>query len=214
MSRLNKRIYLCSSKVSKPHEFFHFILENFLMLKLTYFKNRPRTNFLLIRSFLITTIYFLAYYQFVSHLKFLFMGVHVDPVFLFSAIGIAGYFVMCHSFYQKSNYCLNLYNKIVEKQAEGHQNVANALSVNLANQLLSLDLWGHRVFGQFFSSTLEMALKALEDGLYQHELPEGVDGLVAKINKGDATIAELRLLLWSYQDFLTHKTTEVQKLSA
>lgn len=202
---INQRIYLRSSKVSGLHESFHFFLENFLLLKFVFFKNRPRNNYLLIRSFLLTALYFGAYYQFVSRFQFIFLGIDVDPILLFSATGIIGYFAMTFFFSQKSNYCFNLYNRIIEEQARGEYKVADALACNLAGQLLSLDLWGHRIFGKFFTETIQNAVNLYHEGKLKWDGEESAEELAKKINGGEARIGDLRKLFWSYQDYLLKK---------
>jgi hypothetical protein len=94
-----KRLYLAHSKSENIYDFFHTFVENFVFFRWVYFKNRPRSTFLIFRSVMINSLIFGAYYYFFSHFKFLLMGVDINPVLVYSGAIFMGYWSMTSSFH-------------------------------------------------------------------------------------------------------------------
>jgi hypothetical protein len=202
---LNVRIYFKSSKISNAYELFHLFAENFIFFRWMFFKNRPRTTYLLVRSTMVNTMVFATYYAFFSKIKFLFMGIDVDPLLLYAGGVIIGYWFMSWTFGQKAVYLSNLYNDIIKEQGHGNHHTARMLSVNLAVQLLTLDLWGHRLYSWMLSETLEHAVQWAVQS--KHQVVKGFDSFddfVERANKGKLRIGEARSVLLVYQQHLAH----------
>ena len=209
MGKINNRIYLKSSKIGSLHELFHFFVENTIFFKWTFFKNRPRSSYLLIRSILINTLVYAAYYMLFSHVKFLIMGIDVDPVLLFSGSTFLGYWVMSQSFHQKCNYLSTLYNDSIKADAQGKEREASMLKLNFSMQLLTMDLWGHRLYSWILAETLEEAAS----WAITHSKIEGEDltSFTHKLNRGELSTGEVRnILLLRLQDH-SHASTEGQE---
>lgn len=203
-SFLNYRIYLADSKIKGLHEIFHYLIENFIFFRWMFFKNRPRSTFLLIRAFLITGIFCCLYYLTISKFKFLIMGVDVDPVLLFSFMAVIGYWNMLRAFYDKNNYCSNLYNEIVKESAKGNNKSAEILRVNLATQLLSMDLWSHRIYSGTFVHMLENAIEFnfTEKNDYYKCPFSNKEECVKAANDRKLQVGVARNMLMAYQHYL------------
>ncbi len=66
---------------------------------------------------------------------------------------------MSNAFGNKCNYLSTMYNDIIKEHAEGKDEAAKILACNLSAQLLTMDLWGHRLYSWVFIETLEEAAK-------------------------------------------------------
>lgn len=202
-NKLNNRIYLSESKISNSYELFHKFFENLVFFRWIFFKNRPRTTFLLVRAALITSMFFSLYYLSISNFKFLLLGVDIDPVLVFSFMGVLGYWNMTQAFYQKNNYCSSLYNQVIQEKALGHHQASKILAVNLSAQLLSMDLWSHRIYSRIFVKELQESIRYA----YAHKPSFKLsftteEDLVTAANNKQLTVAEARLLLIHFQEHL------------
>lgn len=196
-----ERLYLKESAITNAYEFIHKFAENFIFFRWTYFKNRPRSTFLLIRSIMINGLIFGAYYKLFSHFNFLLMGVDVNPVLLFSASTFLGYWSMSSNFGQKTNYLSQLYNDLVKYDFQGDSNGLLLLKLNFCAQLLTMDLWGHRLYSWVFVDTLELAAKwnieKQKCGFNSFEEYEEVSA------SGKLTVSMARNMILNYQKHLT-----------
>lgn len=195
-----ERVYLKQSAMSNPYELFHKFAENFLFFKWTFFKNRPRSSFLLVRSVFINSVIFGGYYYLFSHINFLMMGVDVNPVLLYTAAVFMGYWSMTNSFNQKCNYLSNMYNEIIKYEAGDVTTTSKVLRLNFCAQLLTMDLWGHRLYSWLFVKTLfEAELWAQENNKSNYASIEEFHTTLVKKN---LKISEVRNKLINYQRFL------------
>lgn len=141
MKSLNIKLVLRESKISSAYELFHKVTENLVIFNWIFFKNRPRSSFLILRSFLINAVIFGLYYVIFSNINFIFMGVEIEPLLLFAGSVSVSYWVMSWNFAQKTNYLSTLYNDIIKHQA--HDDKAwKVLACSFSAQLLTMDLWG------------------------------------------------------------------------
>jgi len=207
MDQLKKVINFKESPASGAYEIFHKIAENFIFFRWVYFKNRPRTTFLLIRSCLITGLLFNTYYTLFSHFRFILMGIDIHPVLFFATMAIIGYWKMCDSFYEKSNYCSNLYNEIYREIGHGNWDSSRILSINFSGQLLTLDLWGHRIYSKIFIETLNDAIfwASTQGGNEDYLRGKQIEDFIELANKGELAINEVRNLLEAYKEHYRQK---------
>lgn len=187
---ISKRLFLKGSATKGFHEAVHYLVENIIFHKWTYFKNRPRSTFLLVRSLLINAQVYAAYYVLFSHVKFLIMGIDVDPVLLFSGSTFIGYWAMSHSFHQKCNYLSSLYNEALKVSATDRSNETLMLKLNFSIQLLTTDLWGHRLYSWMLSDTLLEVIHWAQE-------TQQIDphAYINKLNAGQVSSSEVRDLL-------------------
>ncbi len=190
MKKPSKRLFLKGSKIRGFHEAFHFCVENFIFFKWTFFKNRPRSSFLLTRSLLINTLVYGAYYTLFSHLKFLVMGIDIDPVLLFTGSTALGYWAMSRDFHQRSQYLSSLYNEVIKAEAKGNEREALMLKLSFSSQLLTMDLWGHRLYSWVLADAIEEAYSWNA----KSETPLPSD-FIDKLNSGKLSSGEVRNLL-------------------
>ena len=201
-SQLNNRIYLKESHSSNLFEMIHKFVENFVFFRWIFFKNRPRSTSLLFRSFLITTTFCGLYYLTISNFNFLILGVDVDPILLFGFMGVMGYWSMLKSFYEKNNYCSNMYNDVIKELARDHKKSGSILSLNLSAQLLAMDLWAHRVYSPNFVQNLEQAIEfcySAENKSYFKPDYEDMKTCINAANTGSLEIHTARNILLAYQ---------------
>lgn len=205
MKKLNVKLVLRESRMSSPYELFHKVTENFVLFKWMFFKNRPRSTFLLVRSFLVNTVIFGGYYLLFSSLNFIFMGVEVEPLLLFAGSVSVGYWVMSYNFSQRSNYMSQMYNEVVKHQSTNHE-AWKILACNFAAQLLVMDLWGHRLYSWVLVRTLEEAAA----WSISHKIVdfENFDQFVDATNQGKLEVGVARHMVLSYQKFLTDQVEQ------
>jgi hypothetical protein len=190
------RIYLNQSKVANLWEFVHFFIENFVLMRFMYFKNRPRNTYLLFRAFISTGAIFLSYYLLFSSLEFIVFGIDVEPILLFAGFGTLGYWNMYATFQKKCEYASGLFNDFIKEQAKDQLKVADRLALNLSIQLLYLDLWGHRMYTDVMLSTIEKAASYMSQNF-----PDKFDEreVALKLHSKNMRVGELRYLLICYQ---------------
>jgi hypothetical protein len=199
MKTLDLKVHLKESKLTSPYEFFHKLTENFVLFRWVYFKNRPRSTFLLLRSLLVNSFIFGAYYLVFSNINFIFLGVEVAPVLLFAGSVSFGYWVMSWSFSQKANYLSSMYNDLVKVQAQNHPSW-KILACNFTAQLLIMDFWGHRLYSWVFTNTLlEAAAWNIENNKSTFK---SVEEFVDYTNVGKLEVGVARNMVLSYQQHL------------
>jgi hypothetical protein len=133
------------------------------------------------------------------------MGVDVDPILLFGFMGIMGYWSMLKSFYEKNNYCSNMYNDVVKEFARGQKTSGSILSLNLSAQLLAMDLWAHRVYSPSFVRNLEEAIEfcySAENKAYFKPQFASMEDCLKVTNQGKLEIHQARNILLSHQYYL------------
>lgn len=202
--KLNPWIFLNESPIDSPYEIIHRFIENFVFFKWIFFKNRPRTTFLLIRSFMITGVVFGLYYILFSNIKFLIMGIDIDPILIFVSGAVLGYWNMSRSFEQKSQYCSNLYNEYLKLKGLKQDEAAELVAVNFCTQLVTLDLWSHRMYSWLFTRTLHKAAEYSYNSNGECFRPKdsSLEDFIRRANQRKLTISEVRLLFLCYQDSL------------
>lgn len=201
---LNYRIYLSESKIKNIFELLHKVFENLVFFRWIFFKNRPRSTFLLTRAFLITSVFCFCYLLFKSRFNFFIMGLDIDPVLVFFFMGILGYWNMLKGFYDKNNYCSNLYNEIIKEKARGHQKSSKILSLNLSSQLLAMDLWAHRIYSPSFVKNLEEAIIFCysEQNKYFKPKFKSLEECFQAANNKKLNVGDARNILLSHQYYL------------
>lgn len=215
-TKLNQRVFLKASKPSGIHEWVNYFFEQFLFFRWMLFKNHPRSNLLLIRSALIMGIFSSLYYLLFSSFNFILMGIDIDPIIAVSIAIIIGYWNMAHSFQAKTNYLSNMYNEMIKEWGLGHHYSAKMISINLSIQTLTLDLWGHRIYGPLFVKTLDEAIDyaystANQDKGLAMSIAPSHEACVEKVNSQKLRVSEARHLLWLFQTSVVNQTsTELQ----
>lgn len=175
-------IRMKETPISGFQDFINWFIEYFLFYRWIFFKNRPRVNFLLLRSLMIVGTWFLLYYFFFSSIELLIVGIDVDPVIILGLCVVFGFWGMSHTFAQKSVDCLHLYNDYLKEFASGDLKVANLLATSLSLQLLMVDLYAHRNFTWLFAKTLKEAI--------------GDDEVnIKKFDEGQMSVREARFIL-------------------
>lgn len=169
----------------------HWFIERFILFRLQYFKNNPRSNYLLIKAVgTILVIFFLAI--FLSLAIYHALPVSVRPEVdicqylkgnfykiltgLIGAISLV-YWQTAKMFQKKWLYCSELYNKIISINPKESEKIYRILSNALTIDLVILDLWAHRSFQELFRDELISALKE------NHQTSEYESNLI-KINNG------------------------------
>lgn len=125
------------------------------------------------------------------------MGIEVDPVLLYCASITLGYWTMHYSFSQKANYLSLLYNEYIVSSTAHDPSRALILKCNFAIQLLTIDMWGHRLYSWVLAEILEDSIK--------HHFSDNFDMQINKVNLGKYSVSEARECILSYQRFLMQR---------
>ena len=189
---------LKESPIRSFADFLNWIFEYLVFFKWIYFKNRPRGNFLFLRSIMVTTFFGFIYYTLFSSLELLIMGVDIDPIIILALVVTIGYWNMTYVFQRKSVDVTNLYNQYLIELGQGHKQSADLLLNSLSMQVLAVDLWAHRSFTDIFVKALNLAIK--DDN--------GSDDWSNKLESNKMSVREARELLQNRQNKL------IQGLSA
>lgn len=171
--------------VEGVQDFLNWFIEYFLFYRWIFFKNRPRVNFLLLRSIMVVSTWFGLYYLFFSSFELLIIGVDVDPIILLGICIVVGFNGMSNTFAKKSVDCIHLYNEYLTEFAKGDYNVAKMLGTSLTLQLLMVDLYAHRNFAWLFIKVM-------------HEAIGGNPETQKKFDEGKMNVREARCLLQDY----------------
>lgn len=197
--KLPDRIYLKESSHQNISDWFHWSIENFALFRFMFFKNRPRNSFLLLRSVLATSAIFGIYFSIFSSLNLVLFGIDVEPFLIFTTFSIIGYWNMYSGFSSKCQYASNLYNEVIKEYTTGNSLSADLMAVNFTNQIIAMDLWGHRMYGPMFLSSLEKAI----DYYYATETREETkEDLYKRIENKNFRVSEARNLCFNYQKYL------------
>jgi hypothetical protein len=131
----------------------------------------------------------------------------VDPILIFGFMGVNGYWQMLKAFYDKGNYCSNLYNEVIKERACGNHQSADLLSINLSIQLLIMDLWSHRIYSSTFVEFLEKAMEFTftQNNSYINPPYKNINICLAKANNGALTVRDAREMLLAYQHYQEDK---------
>ena len=200
-NQLNNPIVLAEMKPESILDLINLFLEYFVFFRWIAFKNRPRGNLFLLRSFMIVGVFALIYFKFRSSLQLVMQGVEVDSVLALSAAVVIGFWYSTGVFHKKTSFCMDLYSDIMKEYAHGNRKGAHLLSVNLSATLLTLDLWAHRAFSTLFNKSLEDAIN-FRFPTAQGQSGEERDAVIKRANRGKLTIREARVLIDNYQAFL------------
>lgn len=213
---LNTPIKLCGEPIHNLIDILHWSIENLVFFKWTFFKNRPRANFILIKSILtviiLSIIIFLITEAFnklgirtnneKNFLLFLEKNLYNLLITFLGAISII-YWQTATIFQKKWLYCNELYNKILALDGNDiyhHDLLCNALAIDL----LTLDLWAHRSFRDFFRDELNNAISN-----YKSEYI--LDKTIEKINNGYLNERDAFDILESHQrKLLEREKTKLQ----
>ncbi len=212
-------LFFSQSSVKGVGEFAHFLIENSILFRWNYFKNRPRNTYLLVRSFLVTSLVFAAYFTFYSSLDFVFMGIEIEPMMLFVAFSTVGYWNMYATFQKKSAYTSSLYNDIIKEYACGNIRAADMMAVNFSCQLMNMDLWAHRMYSELFCKTIENSLDYVySDACETKPLLFTREEFDSKLRAGKIKVYEMRQIFYAYEDHLLsqciEKSGEISPLKA
>jgi len=202
MKEIKLKLKFKESKMSSSYELFHKVVENFILFKWMFFKNRPRTSFLLVRSLLVNTLVFGAYYAIFSNINFIFMGVEIEPLLLFAGSISVSYWVMSWSFSQKANYLSTLYNDIIKHQVKD-QETAKMLACSFSAQLLTMDMWGHRLYSRTFTQTLLESAKWSLTHQKKYSEFKNLNEFIDFINAGKLEVGIARSMLLDYQQSIS-----------
>jgi hypothetical protein len=191
-------VVLSESKIETFQDLLNILFEYLIFFKWIYFKNRVRGNLFFLRSILMVLTFALLYFKFFASFNLVIMGVDIDPVIAFGGAIVINYWAMVQSFASKSVLCLNVYNDVLK--AYGAKNIvaAELLRNSLALQVVTVDMWGHRLFSPMFISAIKSALRES----YGRK-PSEFEALVLFVNKfknGKITPRQIRLILSEHQN--------------
>lgn len=202
MPLINSPLRLKESKISKPSDFIDWIIEYFLFFRWIYFKNRPRTNLLLIRTCMSISVGAVIYYLIFSSFNLLILGIDIEP-FLAVVIAISiGFWSTTNVFNQKNNFISNRYADILKALGNKNYETAELLANSLSMNLVAMDLWAHRSFMLVFESAIR---RAIFYAVNEKKTELSFEAYLEKLNSGKVRIDEALKLLQEYQYFLIHK---------
>ncbi|OUR96997.1 hypothetical protein A9Q84_11720 [Halobacteriovorax marinus] len=200
--KIPERIYLKESGHQNVSDWFHWGIENFALFRFMFFKNRPRNSFLLVRATLTTAAIFSIYYSIFSSFNLILFGIDVEPFLIFTTFSIVGYWNMYSNFTSKCQYASSLYNEVIKEYTTGNSLSADLMAINFTNQLIAMDLWGHRMYGPMFLSSLE---KAIDYHYTTEQRDETKEELFKRIENKMFRVNEARNLCFNYQAYLYNK---------
>lgn len=199
-------VKLSEGSIEGFHDLLNLFLEYFVFFRWIYFKNRPRGNLLFLRSILVVGTYSSIYYYFFGSFTLVLEGIEVDSIICFAGAIVFGYSNMLSVFHRKSDSCTKLYVQMVSQSTEGNDKAAQLLANTLCLQLLTLDLWAHRMFRRIFSSYLQKAIdytyKHNKDVISESKLPPKIEGAYELLNSGKLQAKSARAILDNYQGHL------------
>lgn len=206
---LNSPVMLSDGRVDCLSDVLNMFFEYFVFYRWIYFKNRPRGNLLLIRSALSVGVYSFIFFYFFYDFGLVLEGIEIDPVIALAGAVVVGYWNMTSVFHKKSASCANMYLEMIKVGGAGQTITAKLLSNALAIELMTMDLWAHRMYRSLFTKNL---YRAIEHAYSEHsskldlKLPETLQGMVDKVNSGKLQGKDARVLLDNYHDFLLFKS--------
>lgn len=155
---VQKPIHLSEGKPNNLAGILHLLMEYMLFFRWIVFKNRPRGNFLLIRSFLAVGFQGSLYFLLIGDLELLLLGIEIDPIIALGIGVIIAFWNMSKSYHEKTKTCFAAYREILNHYADGKAQKAELLSTYLAINLLTMDFWAHPSFCGIFRSALFAAI--------------------------------------------------------
>ncbi|OQW47421.1 MAG: hypothetical protein A4S09_15345 [Proteobacteria bacterium SG_bin7] len=207
---IDDSIQLSEGSIEGFHDLLNIFLEYFVFFRWIYFKNRPRGNLLLLRSCLVVGTYSAIYYYFFGSFSLVLEGIEVDSIICFAGAIVFGYSNMLGVFHRKSDSCTKLYVQMVSLSTTGNKSAAELLSSTLCLQLLTLDLWAHRMFRRVFSNYLHLAIKFTYTNspelISHHNLPEKIEDAIKMVNSGKLQAKVARMFLDNYQGHLLEES--------
>ncbi|MFK8137452.1 MAG: hypothetical protein AB8E15_03740 [Bdellovibrionales bacterium] len=200
-------------------EMINFALEYFVFFRWIYFKNRPRANLLLIRSMMIMGLFTGTFFYFVSDFELVLAGIEIDPVIALFVALVIGHWNLAGTFFSKSASCNEVYLQYLNCISEGNHMKIFIFRNALALQLLTLDLWNHRLYRELFAKDLESSVYyffAKRDLFDSPKIKfQGTpEGFIDRINKGKIKTSEAHYLLTTYQKALLGGDIEVVEYAA
>ena len=191
---------------SEKSDLFHCILE-IALGKWQWLKNKPRGNYLVLKTLWLTfmpvIVSFLLYlllWKIESHYRSLpfsnFGATSIQNGILtfrnyklyflpLLAVNVVIYWNLWKDFHSKWEYACSLYNSVISSTDE---KIQKSLRIALAIDLLTLDLWAHRSFAEFFWIVLTNALKEL-----------GHESELLRLSRGEMTEDQAMKYLEEYQ---------------
>lgn len=208
--RIDESIKLTEGSIEGFHDLLNLFLEYFVFFRWIYFKNRPRGNLLLLRSLLVVGSYSAIYYYFFGSFSLVLEGIEVDSIICFAGAIVFGYSNMLSVFHRKSDSCTKLYVQMVSQSTNGNRIAAELLANTLCLQLLTLDLWAHRMFRSVFSNYLHLAIKFTyannPDLISRYRMPDRIEGAISIVNSGKLQAKIARTFLDNYQEHLLEES--------
>lgn len=210
-------IKLSEGSIEGFHDLLNLFLEYFVFFRWIYFKNRPRGNLLLLRAILVVGVYSAIYYYFFGSFSLVLEGIEIDSVICFAGAIVFGYSNMLNVFHKKSDSCTKLYVQMVSHSTNGNEAAAKLLANTLCLQLLTLDLWAHRMFRRVFSSYLHAAMKFTyannPEIITECKMPGEPEDALKIVNSGKLQAKVARTFLDNYQGHLLEES-KVYKIAA
>jgi len=206
-------VQLAESRIDGPSDLINYFLEYCVFFRWIAFKNRPRGNLLLLRSFLIVSAWAVLYFQFRRSFELILLGIDIDPVLFYFGGIVAGYWSMLNAFYNKSAACNQMYLEMVKSGGIGNTIAAKLISTSLAIELLTMDLWAHRKYRSLFARNLFRAIEHAysdQSALVEFKMPSAIEQMLERVNAGKLENKEARLLLENYQNFLMHTANTIK----
>lgn len=154
-------IKLAESKPKNLAAWLHLAIEYFLFFRWIVFKNRPRGNFLLIRSFLVVGFQGGLFFWLFGDLELVLLGIEVDSVIALGVAVTIAFWNMSKSYQEKTRMCFAANREILSNYADGETQKAELLSTFFAINVLQMDFWAHQSFAWVFNNALEAAISLL-----------------------------------------------------
>ncbi len=195
-TRIESPIFLSEGKVTSFSDLLNIFLEYCLFFRWIYFKNRPRGNLLFVRSMMAIGVYFTTYTHFFGDWKLMLLGIDIDPMLGLGICAALGYWNMSHVFYRKSETAAEIYTQIMTAKGSGHFYTEQLLTNNLCLQLLTMDLWAHRLYDGLFAQHLEQAIQNTIPPERQNQLYDSIQKGQLQAKEAREILSNYRLLLW------------------
>lgn len=210
--KINSHIRLAEGQISGASDLINLALEYLVFFRWIYFKNRPRVNLLLIRTIMIIGLFAVCFFQLVSDFSLVLAGIEIDPVIALFITVVIGFWQTTNTFYSKASSCNGVYLNYLQAITEDNYRKIFVLRNALALQLLTLDLWAHRLYRNLFAADLEASIKfafANKDQVPLVEKETDQEAFIKKVNDGKLKVDEARSLLGHYQEALLRGDIEV-----
>ena len=212
-NKVTSNILLSEGPIEGATDLVNFTLEYLIFFRWIYFKNRPRVNLLLVRTIMIIGLFAFAFFQVVSDFSLVLAGIEIDPVIALFIAVVVGFWNTTNTFYNKASSCNEVYLSYLSAITEDNYRKIFVLRNALALQLLTLDLWAHRLYRSLFAADIEAAIKYA----FLEKIPsdyidtnQDMDDFIENtVNKGKLKLSQARWLLSNYQDALLRGDIEI-----